>query len=81
VSWLYPVTRNEASTATTRTGRVVYWAFSVIATAIHAAGFLVSALMFFTDADGWWWPVLVAALVGMAVHLMGRGLRYILSDE
>lgn len=81
MSWLYPKAREGASDAVTRAGRVIYWALSGVGGFIHAIGFAGSIAMLIDHARQWWLPVVIAAAIGFAVHLVGRGARYILSDE
>ena len=81
MGWLYPKQRDGSSNTIQRTGRVIYWALSSVGGLTHLAGFIGSAVLLFNGANQWWVPVLIAAPIGLILHLVGRGLRYILSDE
>ena len=81
MGWLQPKPREGSSGAIQRTGRVLFWALSGAGSLTHLVGFIGSAVLMFNGANQWWVPVLIAAPIGLILHLAGRGLRYILSDE
>jgi hypothetical protein len=76
MSWLWPTSRREETTALVRAGRVLHWASLGPAVLLVIVGIIVS----YPESDRV--ALMGIFLVGsLATLLIGRSIRYVLSNE
>jgi cytochrome b561 len=80
-NWLWPREKRQGSSPGVRAGRVLHWASVACATIVFAFFIMLATAISYSDGREASGAVGVGAGAAIALMLIGRGLRYIMSDE